>query len=94
MEVKEKMTTKNNNVKVAEAGIVGAVIGAAVGAGAVALSNPKNRKFIKDKFETLKKQGQKVYSDLQDKVGDLTSEGKGKLNAKIKEVKKSLKAKL
>lgn len=93
MEVKEKMAIKNN-VKIAEAGIVGAVIGAAVGAGAVALSNPKNRKFIAGKFSDLKKQGQKAYSDLQDKVGELTSEGKGKLNAKVEAAKKSLKAKL
>ena len=83
-----------NNVKVAEVGIVGAVIGAAVGAGAVALSNPKNRKFIKNKFDELKKQGQKAYSDLQDKVEDLTSEGKDKLNTKVKAVKKNIKSKL
>ena len=87
------MATKNS-VKIAEAGIVGAVIGAAVGAGAVALSNPKNRKFLNNKFNELKKQGQKVYSDLQDKVGDLTTEGKGKLSEKVKEVKKSIKSKL
>lgn len=95
------MATKNNNVKVAEAGIVGAVIGAAVGAGAVALSNPKNRKFLNNKFNELKKQGQKVYSDLQDKVEDLTDEGKEKVTAKVKElrssagaIKNSIKAKL
>ncbi len=94
------MTTKNN-VKVAEAGILGAVIGAAVGAGAVALSNEKNQKFIKNKFETLKKQGQKVLSDLQDKATELTEEGKNKVNTKVREVrssasaiKKDIKAKL
>lgn len=83
------MTTKNN-VKVAGAGVLGAVIGAAVGAGAVALSSEKNRKAIKNKFNDLKKQGQKAYADLQDKVGDLTSQGKEKVEA----VKKDLKAKL
>lgn len=76
------------------AGAVGAVVGAAVGAGAVMLSNPKNRKMIKDKFETLKKQGQKVYSDLQGKMGEMTAEGKDKLTAKVSGVKKSLKNKL
>ncbi len=71
--------SNKNNVKVAEAGIIGAVIGAAVGAGAVALSNPKNRKFIKNKF-----------NELKDKVEDLTSQGQDK----VEEVKKELKAKL
>lgn len=83
------MTTKNN-VKVAGAGILGAVVGAAVGAGAVALSSEKNRKAIKNKFNDLKKQGQKAYSNLQDKVSDLTSQGK----EKVEEVKKDLKKKL
>lgn len=88
------MTKQNNNVQVAEAGILGAVIGAAVGAGAVVLSNSKNQKFIKNKFNEYKGKGQKIYSDLQNKVEELTSEGKGKLDKKVKEVKKSLKAKL
>ena len=83
------MTTKNN-VKVGEAGILGAVIGAAVGAGAVALSSEKNRKAIKNKFNDLKKQGQKAYSDLQNKVEDLTSQGE----KKVAKVKKSIKSKL
>ena len=87
------MTTKNN-VKIAEAGIVGAVIGAAVGVGAVALSNPKNRKFIKNKFDELKKQGQKAFNDLQNKAGELTATGKEKIDVKVKAVKKTLKAKL
>lgn len=87
------MATKNN-IKVAEAGILGAVIGAAVGAGAVALSSEKNRKAIKNKFNDLKKQGQKAYADLQDKVGELSADGKEKVDAKVKEVKKTIKAKL
>lgn len=87
------MTTKNN-VKVAGAGILGAVVGAAVGAGAVALSSEKNRKAIKNKFDTLKKQGQKVINDLQDKATELTEQSKNNVNTKVKEVKKSLKAKL
>ncbi len=87
------MTTKNN-VKVAEAGILGAVIGAAVGAGAVALSSTKNQKMIVNKFNDLKKQGQKVLSDMQNKAEELTSTGKDKLDEKVKEVKKDIKAKL
>jgi len=89
------MTTKNNsNVKAAGAGILGAVIGAAVGAGAVALSDEKNQKMIKDKFNDLKKQGQKVLSDMQDKAEELTATGKGKVEEKVKSVKKEIKAKL
>lgn len=84
------MTKQNNNVQVAKAGIIGAAIGAAVGAGAVALSDDKNQKIIKNKFNELKKQGQKVYSDLQNKVEDLTSQGE----KKVEEAKKALKSKL
>lgn len=75
--------SKNKNASTIGAGIVGAAIGAAVGAGAVALSNPKNQKFIKNKFNELKKQGQKVYSELQ-----------GKTEEKVEAAKKAIKAKL
>lgn len=85
---------KNNNVQVAGAGILGAVIGAAVGAGAVALSNEKNQKFIINKFRDLKEQGQKVLNDIQNKANELTTTGKEKLDSKVKEVKKGIKAKL
>lgn len=85
---------KNNNAQVAGAGILGAVIGAAVGAGAVALSNEKNQKFIKNKFRDLKEQGQKVLNDIQNKANELTTTGKEKLDSKVKEVKKGIKAKL
>jgi len=88
------MTKQNKNVQVAEAGILGAVIGAAVGAGAVALSSTKNQKMIVNKFNDLKKQGQKVLSDMQDKAEELTAIGKDKLDSKVKEVKKEIKAKL
>lgn len=87
------MTTKNN-VKVAEAGILGAVIGAAVGAGAVALSSTKNQKMIVNKFNDLKKQGQKVISDLKSKATELTEDSKDDVNTKVTEAKKAIKAKL
>lgn len=77
-------------VQVAEAGILGAVIGVAVGAGAVTLSNEKNQKMIKDKFNDLKKQGQKVLSDMQDKAEELTATGKDKLDSKVKGLKSNL----
>lgn len=88
------MTKNKNGAQVAGAGILGAVIGAAVGAGAVALSNEKNQKFIKNKFNDLKKQGQEVLSDMQDKAEELTATGKGKVVEKVKQVKKEIKAKL
>ena len=84
------MTKNKNGAQVAGAGILGAVIGAAVGAGAVALSNEKNQKFIKNKFNDLKEQGQKVMNDIQSKAEELTATGK----EKVKEVKKGIKAKL
>jgi gas vesicle protein len=82
--------SNKNNVKVAEAGIIGAVIGAAVGAGAVALSSEKNRKIIKNKFNEYKKDGQKIISDLKGKIEDVKSEA----GDKIEEAKKDLKKKL
>ncbi len=88
------MTKNKSGAQVAEAGILGAVIGAAVGAGAVALSSTKNQKMIVNKFNDLKKQGQKVLSDMQDKAEALTATGKDKLDSKVKEVKKEIKAKL
>lgn len=88
------MATNSGNAKVARAGILGAVIGAAVGAGAVALSSKRNQKMIKDKFEDLKKQGQKVINDFQDKTQELTATGKEKVVEKVTKVKKDIKAKL
>lgn len=88
------MTKNKTGVQVAEAGILGAVIGAAVGAGAVALSSTKNQKMIVNKFNDLKKQGQKVLSDMQDKAVELTATGKEKVEEKVKDAKKVIKAKL
>lgn len=84
------MTKNKSGAQVAEAGILGAVIGAAVGAGAVALSSTKNQKMIVNKFNDLKKQGQKVLSDMQNKAEELTATGK----EKVEDVKKEIKAKL
>jgi gas vesicle protein len=71
-----------------EAGAIGAVVGAAVGAAAVALSSEKNRKAIGKKFNEVKKDGQKIISDIKGKVEEISSQGK----EKAKEVKKVLKA--
>lgn len=87
------MTTKND-INVAKAGVLGAVIGAAVGAGAVALSNDKNQEAIKNKFEALKKQGQKVLNDLQSEAKEQMASGKEKVEVKVASVKKDIKSKL
>lgn len=95
------MTKNKNSAQVAGAGILGAVIGAAVGAGAVALSNEKNRKIIKNKFNDLKKQGQKVLNDIQREADELTATEKEKVDSKVKglrsnleDYKKTIKSKL
>ncbi len=84
------MANNNKGVNPVAAGVVGAVVGAAVGATAVALSDEKNRKKIGKKFDELKKGGQQVYSDIKDKMEDLSSQGE----AKVEEVKKAVKSKL
>ncbi len=79
-----------NKVSPATAGLVGAAVGAAIGAGAVALSDPKNRKKIGKKFEEIKEQGQQAYSDIKDKVDDITSQA----GDKVDKAKKAVKSKL
>ena len=78
---------KNKGMNPVEAGIAGAVVGAAVGATAVVLSEEKNRKMIGKKLNEYREQGQKVYSDLKEKVEELSAQGE----AKVEEVKKTLK---
>jgi gas vesicle protein len=82
------MVNKNNNANAVGAGIVGAVVGATVGAAAVVLSDAKNRKKIGKKFDEFKKDGQKVISDIKGKVEEMTSEGKEKVDAVKKDLKK------
>lgn len=79
-----------NKVSPATAGLVGAAVGAVIGAGAVALSDPKNRKKIGKKFEEIKEQGQQAYSDIKDKVDDMASQTRDKVD----EAKKAVKSKL
>lgn len=56
----------NNNINSAAAGIVGVVVGAAVGAAAIALSDEKNRKIVQNKLEEYKKRSRKVEVAKQD----------------------------
>ena len=80
----------NKKVSSVTAGLVGAAVGAAIGAGAVALSDPKNRKKIGKKFEEIKDAGQQAYSDIKDKVGNITSDE----SDKVEDAKAALKKKL
>ncbi len=84
------MVANKGGMSPVAAGVVGAVVGAAAGATAVILSEEKNRKAIGKKFDEVKKEGQKVYSDLKGKVEELSSQGEDK----VKEAKQTLKSKL
>ena len=72
------------------AGVVGAVVGAAAGATAVALSDPENRKKIVNEFNVIKKEGQKVYAEMEKKAEDTASVGE----EKVEEAKQAVKSKL
>ena len=80
----------NKKMSPVAAGLVGAAVGAAIGAGAVALSDPKNRKKLGKKFEEIKEAGQQAYSDIKDKVEDVASSA----GDKVDDAKKALKNKL
>jgi gas vesicle protein len=82
--------TNKKGMSPVTAGLVGAAVGAAVGAGAMALSDEKNRKKIGKKFNEFKEGGQKVYSDIKEKVEELSSQGE----AKVEEAKQAVKSKL
>lgn len=73
-----------------EAGIIGVAAGLAVGATAVALSSKENREKIGKKLNEIKKEGQKAYSGIKDKVEDMTSQAEGK----VEEAKQAVKSKL
>lgn len=84
------MADNKKGINAVEAGIVGAVVGAAVGATAVVLSDPKNRKKMGKKLDEYKKDGQKIYSDLKEKVEEMASGAE----EKVEEAKKAVKSKL
>lgn len=72
----------------AEAGIIGAAAGIAVGATAVALSSKKNRQKIADGFIKVKEMGQEAYDDIKKKMAvDMAPQGRKKAKAIKKTVK-------
>lgn len=67
------------------ASLAGAALGAAVGAGAIILSDKKNRKKLEDALEGLKKQGFKVLDIVQKEAENVGN--------KLKPAKKAVKSK-
>ena len=65
-------------------------MGAAVGAAAVALSDPKNRKAIGKKYNEVKDKVEDMASGVQDKAQEVMAQA----GDKVEEAKKSVKSKL
>lgn len=61
----DKQDDKKGGVNPMVASLAGAALGAAVGAGAIILSDQKNRKKLEGALENLKKQGFKVLDIVQ-----------------------------
>jgi len=61
----DKQEEKAGGVNPMVASLAGAAVGAAVGAGAIILSDKKNRKKLEDALEGLKKQGFNVMEIVQ-----------------------------
>jgi gas vesicle protein len=68
-------------------GFVSAIFGAVLGAGAVLLADPKNRKKLKAKMN-------EMWSDVEDKVEETKKLGRQKITAEINKTKARLSDKL
>ena len=75
------------------ASLAGAALGAAVGAGAIILSDKKNRKKLEDALEGLKKQGFDVLEIVQKEVTNVRKQLTPAGEEVAKEVKKVTKRK-
>ena len=73
-------------------GLAGAVVGAAAAAGAIVLSDEKNRQKLEKALESLKKQGFKVMDIVQKEAAEMkkiaTQRGNDEM---VKEAKKAVK---
>lgn len=67
-EVSEMNDTQNKRTSNLAAGIAGGIIGAAVAVGAMALTDPKNRKKADQKIKDLRQWGNKALSDINKKT--------------------------
>lgn len=87
----EKIEDKKSGANPLIASLAGAALGAAVGAGAIILSDKKNRKKLEDILEGLKKQGFKVL-DIVSKEAESVKKQLSPVGKEIKkEVKKAVK---
>lgn len=72
------MTADKKRINPATTGVIGAVIGAAATAAAIALSNEKNRKRAEQVLKELQKQGDKVLKEISKRAMQLKDMGEPK----------------
>lgn len=82
---------KKGGVNPMVASLAGAAIGAAVGAGAVILSDEKNRKKLESALEGLKKQGFNVLEIAKNEAESIKKQLTPVAEEAVKEVKKATK---
>lgn len=82
---------KSGGVNPMVASLAGAAIGAAVGAGAVILSDEKNRKKLESALEGLKKQGFDVLEIAKKEASSIKKQLTPMAEEAVKEVKKATK---
>lgn len=70
-----KMADDKKSVNPLTTGVVGAVIGAAATAAAIALSDEKNRKKVEAVLSDLQKQGDKVLKEITKRALDIKDMG-------------------
>ncbi len=82
---------KEGGVNPVIASLAGAAVGAAVGAGAIILSDKKNREKLEKALEGLKKQGFNVLDIVQKEANNVRKQIEPTKDAVEKEVKKAVK---
>lgn len=70
-----------------------ATIGAIVGAGAVLLANPENRKKAKKTLRGIRKQSSDRLRQLQEKAEEVTDEGRKLISNQLEEAKEKVEKK-
>lgn len=87
----DKNEKKEGGVSPMIASLAGAAVGAAVGAGAIILSDKKNREKLEKALEGLKKQGFNVLDIVQKEANNVRRQIEPAEKAVEKEVKKAVK---
>lgn len=67
-----------------------AALGAAIGAGAVILSDEKKREAIKKKVDDVVKRGEGMLTDIQHKVDEARTSGRKKLATELEKAKRQI----